>query len=63
MAENLHGAFPIAMVIGGLALILCAVYLHYVALPEERTRKHVAIRATLAVGGVVLLLVGVGFLR
>ena len=63
MAENLHGAFPIAMVIGGLALIVCAVLLHYVALPEEQTRKHVTIRATLTVGGVVLLLVGIGFLR
>ena len=62
MAENLHGAVPIAMLIGGLALMLCAVYLHYVALPEEQTRRHVAIRAILAVGGVLLLLVGIGLL-
>lgn len=63
MGEDLRAALPLAMMIGGLALVVYAAYLHYVALPEEQTRKHMIIRGALAAGGVVLLLAGVGLLR
>jgi hypothetical protein len=58
MADNLPAAIPIVMLIGGMALIVYAAYLYYVALPEEHTRRHAATRAAIAVVGVVLVLLG-----
>ncbi len=63
MGENLRAALPIVMLIGGMALIVYAAYLHYVALPEEHAPRHVATRAAIAVVGIVLVLLGAGFLR
>ena len=62
MDEDLGAALPILMVIGGLALFASAGYLQYVALPQEHTTKHVITRATLAIAGLVLILLGNGFL-
>jgi hypothetical protein len=52
-------ALPIVMMVGGVGLVLYAAYLHYVALPEEQTRKHVIIRGCLVAAGFLLMLIGV----
>lgn len=63
LVEHLGAALPIVMLVGGLALFIAAGYLQYVALPQEHTPRHVVTRATLAIVGVVLVLLGDGFLR
>jgi hypothetical protein len=63
MGESLLAALPTMMPIGGMALIVYAAYLHYVALPEEHAARHVATRAAIAVVGIVLVLLGAGVLR
>ena len=63
MGESLRATLAIVMVIGGMALVLYAGYLHYVALPEEHAPRHVITRAAFAVVGIVLVLLGTGFLR
>jgi hypothetical protein len=62
VGENLRIALAVVTVIAGWALVVSAGYLHYVALPGERTRRHMASRAALAIAGLVLLLLGIGFL-
>jgi hypothetical protein len=63
MGENLRATVGALLMIGGMALIIYAAYLHYVALPEEHAPRHVATRAAIAVVGIVLVLLGTGFLR
>lgn len=63
VGEGVRAALPIVMLIGGLALFASAGYLQFVALPQEQTRRHVLTRATLAIVGVVLVLLGNGLLR
>jgi hypothetical protein len=63
MIENLQAALPIVMLVGGMVLLAYAGYLHYVALPEESDPRHVSTRAAIAVVGLVLVLLGAGFLR
>ena len=63
MGENLRATLAIVMMIGGIALVVYAGYLYYVALPEEHAPRHVITRAALAVVGIVLVLLGTGFLR
>jgi hypothetical protein len=63
MGESLRATLAIVMLIGGLALVVYAGYLSYVALPEEHTPRHLITRAALAVVGLVLGLLGTGFLR
>jgi hypothetical protein len=58
MGENARVALAIAMVIGGWGLALYAGYLHYAALPGERTRRHVTKRAFLLAAGIGLAFVG-----
>lgn len=58
MGESPGAALPMVMLIGGIALIVYAAYLHYAALPGEQTRRHVAIRAAIAVVGLGLILLG-----
>ncbi|TQN44011.1 hypothetical protein FHU33_3489 [Blastococcus colisei] len=60
MGESLRAALPMVMLIGGIALIVYAAYLHYAALPEEHTTRHVATRAAIAVVGLALILLGAG---
>lgn len=63
MGDYVRAALPIAMVIGGMTLIIYGAYLHYVALPEEHTSRHVITRVALMVVGVVLVILGTGLLR
>jgi hypothetical protein len=63
MGENLRATLGTALTIGGMALIIYAAYLYYVALPEEHAPRHVATRASIALVGIVLVLLGAGFLR
>jgi hypothetical protein len=63
MGENLRAALAIVMMIGGMALIIYAGYLYYVALPEEHAPRHMITRAALAVVEIVFALLGTGFLR
>jgi hypothetical protein len=63
MSESLRAALPMVMLIGGIALIVFAAYLHYAALPEEQTMKHVATQAVIAVVGLALILLGAGSFR
>lgn len=58
MGGNLRVALGIIMLVCGMAILGAAVYLHYVALPEEHTPKHVTKRAALGIGGLVLVLGG-----
>jgi hypothetical protein len=61
--ENLRASLAIAMMIAGMALVAYAGYLYYVALPAEHAPRHVIIRATLFVVGLVLAFLGAGILR
>ncbi|TFV70753.1 hypothetical protein E4P39_19320 [Blastococcus sp. CT_GayMR19] len=63
MDESLRAFLAIAMMTSGLALVAYAGYLHYVALPAEHAPRHVIIRTTLFVAGLVLALLGAGILR
>ena len=63
MGENLRAILGTALMVGGMALLGYAAYLNYVALPEEHAPRHVATRAAIAVAGIVLVLLGTGFLR
>jgi hypothetical protein len=64
VSTALSGAvLPIAMLVGGLALIMFAAYLHYVALPGEHARRHLGTRGALAAVGVLLCLLGTALLR
>ena len=63
MGENLRATLGTVLMIGGMALIVYAAYLYYVALPEEQAPRQVATRAAIAVVGIVLVLLGSGFLR
>ena len=62
MGESLRATLAIVM-IGGMALVVYAGYLHYVALPEEHATRNVVTRAAPAVVGIVLASLGSGFLR
>lgn len=62
MGEPLRVVLPIVAMLGGLALIAYTAYLHYVALPEEQTRKHRLLRGAMAAGGVILVLLASRFL-
>ena len=63
MGESLRATLAIVMMIGGMALVVYAGYLSYVALPEEHAPRHVITRTALAVVGIVLVFLGTGFLR
>jgi hypothetical protein len=63
MGENVRATLGTVLFIGGIAIVVYAAYLYYVALPEEHAPRHVAIRAAIAVVGIVLLLLGAGSLR
>lgn len=63
MDEGLRAVLPIVMLLGGLALFASAGYLQYVALPQEQTPGHVLTRTTLAIVGIVLVLLGNGLIR
>ena len=61
--EILTVILRVVMSIGGMALIIYAAYLQYVALPGEHAVKHVLTRAGLAAVGLVLILLGIRLFR
>ncbi len=63
MGENLRASLAIGMMVAGMALVVYAGYLQFVALPEEHTPRHVTTRAALFVAGLLLALLGAGILR
>jgi hypothetical protein len=58
MDESLRTTVAVLLLIGGIALCGYAGYLQYVALPEEHTVGQRSKRAGLALGGLVLALLG-----
>ena len=63
MGEPLGAVVATGVMIVGMAMVAYAGYLQYVALPEEHAPRHVITRAALLVAGLVLALLGAGFLR
>ncbi|MBM7804986.1 hypothetical protein JOD57_000823 [Geodermatophilus bullaregiensis] len=63
MAEALGATLAIVLIVGGMALVVYAGYLYYVALPGEHAPRHVITRTALAVVGAGLVLLGTGLLR
>ena len=58
MDEPLRTTVAVALLLGGIALFTYAGYLQYVALPKEHTFEQRSKRAVLALGGLVLALLG-----
>jgi hypothetical protein len=58
MDESLRATLAVVLLVGGIALCGYAGYLEYVAIPEEHTVGQRVKRAVLALGGLVLALVG-----
>jgi hypothetical protein len=63
MGESLRATVVILLMIGGMAVVVYAGYLYYVALPGEHAPRHVITRAALLVVGFVAALSGAWILR